>query len=111
MPELSKPYEIYEWVDGATEEWTVLSWELGQLEIVLRERAGTKLIDVLRIHVPPEEKEHEPYYWDLTSARLTAQLRGVLSTAGRGPMRISVTAIGAAPRTHFSVTRVPERPA
>lgn len=111
MPELIKPYEIYEWVDGITEEWTVLSWEVGQLTITLREREGTKLIDVLRIHVPPEEKEFEPYYWDLTSARLVAQLRGLLATAGRGPMRISITAIGVAPRNHFSVTRIPERPA
>jgi hypothetical protein len=109
VPGLPKPYEIYEWVDGKTETWTVLSWEVGDLEIVLRSREGTKEVTVLRIHVPPEEKTHEPYYWDLTSARLVAQLRGILPPSGVGRPRISVTAIGAAPRTHFSVTTIPAK--
>lgn len=109
--ELSRPYEIYEWVDGQTETWTILRWELGQLEIQLREREGTKMIDVLRIHVPPGEKEHEPYYWDLTSARLTSQLRGILDRMTALPVTLEITAIGRAPRTHFSVSSVPQRPA
>jgi hypothetical protein len=107
MAKLAKPYEIYEWEDGVTEEWTVEKWELGQLEIDLRTRTGTKDVDVLRIHVPEEEKEFYPYYWDLTSARLTGQLRGMLPPGGLGPFRIRITAIGAAPNTHFSITRIP----
>jgi hypothetical protein len=108
--ELDRPYEIYEWEDGKTERWTILRWELGQLEIQLRSREGTKDIDVLRIHVPPEDKEHEPYYWDLTSARLTRQLRGILDRTTALPVTLEITAIGRAPRTHFSVTPVPQRP-
>lgn len=110
MPVLAKPYEIYEWEDGKTEEWTILSWELGDLTIELREREGTKEIQVLRIHVPAEEKPEFPHYHDLTSARLVGQLQGILPRGGVGPMKLRITAIGAAPRTHFSVTPLPQRP-
>jgi hypothetical protein len=107
MPTLPKPYEIYEWKDGATEEWTVERWELGDLTIEPRDGRPSKDIQVLRILVPAEQKDHYPPYWDLTSARLVAQLKGILSPSGLGPTTVRVTAIGAAPRTHFSVTRIP----
>lgn len=107
MPTLPKPYEIYEWTDGATEEWTVIRWELGELTIEPRDGRPPKDIEVLRIHVGADQKAEYPLYWDLTSARLVGQLRGILSPSGLGPTRIRVTAIGAAPRTHFSVTRIP----
>lgn len=108
MGELPRPYEIYEWKDGQTEEFTIIRWEEGELEIHPRDGRPSKHITVLRAHVPPEEKEHEPYWWDLTSARLVHQLLGMLPPGGMGPMKVRITAIGSAPRTHFSVTRIPE---
>jgi len=110
MAVLEKPYEIYEWEDGKEEEWTILSWELGELTIQLRTREGTKDIEVLRIHVPPEDKPTFPHYHDLTSARLVKQLQGILPRGGMGPAKLRITAIGSAPRTHFSVTNLPKRP-
>ena len=107
MAELARPYEIYEWKDGETREFTVERWELGDLEIHPRDGRPPKNIQVLRIHVPTEEKPEFPHYWDLTSSRLTAQLRTILETRrGRG-QRVKVAAIGKAPRTHFSVTWLP----
>ena len=108
MGELARPYEIYEWKDGETKEFTVLRWEEGLLEIVPRDGRPPKEITVLRIHIPPAEKETYPPYWDLTSARLVHQLLGMLPPGGIGPLKVKVTAIGSAPRTHFSVTRIPE---
>lgn len=110
MAELEKPYEIYEWEDGRTEEWSVLDWEVGELTIQLRTREGTKDITVLRIHLDPEQKPEFPHYWDLTSARLVAQLKPILGARGLGPAHVSITAIGRAPRTHFSVTKLPTKP-
>ena len=108
MPELEKPYEIYEWSDGETREFTIERWELGQLEIHPRDGRPPKVIDVLRIHVPVEEKPEFPHYHDLTSSRLTAQLRSILDVHRGARRRVKITAIGRAPRTHFSVTWVPE---
>lgn len=108
MAVLSQPYEIYEWRDGETREFTIERWEVGELEIHPRDGRPPKMINVLRVHVPPEEKPEFPHYWDLTSSRLVAQLRGILRTHRAGRHRVKVTAIGSAPRTHFSVTSVPE---
>lgn len=109
MPELPRPYEIYEWSDNKTETWTVLSWEVGDLKIQPRDGREAKEIQVLRIHVPLGEKANEPRYWDLTSARLVAQLKSLLPPSGIGTPRVTITAIGAAPRTHFSVSLVPAK--
>ena len=108
MPELSKPYEIYEWGDGETREFTIMSWETGELVIQPRDGRPPKTIEVLRIHVPTEEKADFPSYWDLTSSRLVAQLSSILQAHRGARRRVKVTAIGTAPRTHFSVTWVPE---
>lgn len=108
MAELARPYEIYEWRDGKTEEWTILDWEEGELEIHPRDGRPPKMIIVLRIHVSPEEKAAFPHYWDLTSSRLVSQLLVVLKPPRAGPQKWKVTAIGSAPRTHFSVSPIPE---
>lgn len=110
MPELPKPYEIYEWSEGESREFTILKYERGELEIQPRDGRDPKMITVLRLHVPEGEKPEFPHYWDMTSARLTAQLLGMLPPPGGLPLRVSITAIGRAPRTHFSVSRIPERP-
>ncbi len=111
MVELAKPYEIYEWHDGETREFTILRWEEGVTTIVPRDGREPKQITFIRLHVPPEEKPEFPHYWDQTSTRLVAQLKAMLPRVIYGLFKIKVTAIGSAPRTHFSVTRLPERPA
>ena len=108
MAELERPYEIYEWSDGETKEFTIEKWEEGDLEIHPRDGRPPKMIKVLRIHVPVEEKPEFPHYWDLTSSRLFAQLRAILERRRLATTRVKVTAIGSAPRTHFSVTHIPE---
>jgi hypothetical protein len=110
VAELEGPYEIYEWEDGRTETWTVNTWEEGELEIELRTRPGTKVVPVVRLHLSEEEKPLAPHYWDMTSKRLCAQLRGILNPPGLAPTRISITAIGSGAQVHFSVTRIPRSP-
>lgn len=108
MTELGRPYEIYEWKEGESHEFTIHKWEEGELEIQPRDGRPPKNITVLRVHVPEEEKPEYPPYWDLTSARLVHQLLGMLPLDQVAPFKIRVTAIGRAPRTHFSVTRIPD---
>lgn len=110
MPELSQPYEIFEWTDGQVQEFTITAFEVGELEIHPRDGRPPKTIDVMRIHVPEEEKPEFPHYHDMTSRRLVAQLKAMLPPTLIGPFKVKITAIGAAPRTHFSVSRLPERP-
>lgn len=107
MPELAQPYEIYEWTDGETQDWTIQRYEEGDLEIHPRDGRAPKMIQVVRIHLDPEEKPSFPHYWDLTSSRLYVQLTRLLSELAILPVRVKITAIGRAPRTHYSVTYVP----
>jgi len=108
MAELARPYEIYEWADGETREFTIEKWEEGELEIHPRDGRPPKKIAVLRLHVPVEEKSTFPHYWDLTSSRLVAQLKAMLPYRPRGGTRVKVTALGRAPRTHYSVSIIPD---
>ncbi len=111
MVELAKPFEIYEWKDGETKEFTILRYEEGETTITPRDGREPKTIAVLRIHVPVEEKPEFRQYWDQTSSRLVAQLKAILPTVLIGPYKVTITAIGRAPLTHFSVSRLAERPA
>jgi hypothetical protein len=111
MAVLSKPHEIYEWRDGETKVFSILRSEEGELEIHPRDGRPAKLVNVIRIHVPPEEKNTYPPYWDLTSQRLVGQLKSILPAAIVSPFRVQISAIGRAPTTHYSVSRLPERPA
>jgi hypothetical protein len=110
MAKLSTPYEIYEWSDGETHEFTILSYDDGLLTIHPRDGREPKEVKVLRLHVPESEKESYPFYWDLTSQRLVGQLRAMLPPTLLGPLKVKITAIGKPPRTHFSVSFLPERP-
>ena len=108
MAVLDKPYEIYEWGDDETREFTIERWEMGDLEIHPRDGRPPKMISVLRLHVPTAEKTEYPSYWDLTSSRLVAQLKQILEAHRGARRRVKITAIGKPPRTHFSVTWLPE---
>jgi len=108
MPELTKPYEIYEWSDGETRLFTIERWEEGELEIHPRDGRPPKKISVLRLHVPMTEKTEFPHYWDLTSGRLVAQLKAALGVHRGARRRVKITAIGRAPRTHYSIAWLPE---
>lgn len=107
MKELDRPYEIYEWKPREERTFTVLSWEKGELEIQPKDRPA-KMIAVVRIHVPEEEKPTFPHYWDLTAARITAQLIPLLEGTTRFPTRVRIKADPyPAPKTHYEVGRLP----
>lgn len=109
MTALSQPHEIKEWKDGEAADFTIVKFERGDLEIHPRDGRPAKTVSVIRIHLPPEEKKDYPFYWDLTSARLTGQLDGLLPAVQVSPIRIRITAMGVPPTTHFTVSRLPEK--
>jgi len=107
MKELERPYEIYEWEPGEVRTFTILRWEKGELEILPKDRPP-KMITVVRVHVPEEEKPTFPHYWDLTASRITAQLIPLLEHTMGFPVKIRVKADRfPAPKTHYEVGRLP----
>jgi len=100
---LPGPFEILELDDGETLETKILRWDLGEVTIHPSYKPEGKDILALRIHVPEESKEYFPWYWDITSQTLVAQLIPYLRAPGFENKEYSITKHGVAPRARFSL--------
>lgn len=102
-PMLPGPFEILELGDGETLTTKILKWELGEVTIHPSYKPEGKQIVALRIHVPTEDKEYFPFYWDVTSQTLVAQLFPYLKSPGFETKTYAITKHGVAPRARFSL--------
>lgn len=100
---LSDPAELLEIEDGQTVELRVQRGEFDQLFIKPERNKNGEVVPALRLHVVPGSKQFDPQYWDITSKRLMAQLRPILSAPGVERKTIRVTAHGRKPDKHFTV--------
>jgi hypothetical protein len=100
-----EPFELLELPDKASVAFHVVRYELGEMEIHPRYPGApeAKKVQVLRVHVPPEDKPRFPHYWDVTSKRLIAQLTPVLDDIVAKKMLVRVTAAGVRPAKWYSV--------
>lgn len=104
MNTLEGPYEILELEDGETLTTKISNWSIGEVEIHPAYKPGGKFIKALRIHVPEADKEFFPFYWDVTSQTLLAQLTPYLEQPGYGQRTYAITKHGVAPKARFSLT-------
>ena len=74
MELLPGPYELLELEDGGALSTRISNWELGEVTIHPAYKPEGKQVTTLRIHVPQTDKEFFPFYWDVTSQTLIAQL-------------------------------------
>ena len=103
MEKLKGPYEILELGDGETLTTRITAWEEGEVEIHPAYKPEGKLVAALRMHVPKEDKEFFPYYWDVTSTTLVAQLKPWLEEPGFERRTYKITKHGVAPRARFTL--------
>ncbi len=106
MAELDKPLNPLELGDGEKVSFTVVRWELGETLIAPQHAPQGKRVQVLRLHVRPEDKAEFPPWWDITSTRLYAQLVPQLRILGLLTTRWVITAQGFPPKKYFRVERV-----
>lgn len=66
-------------------------------------RDSEKRIRALRVWVPKEIKLLFPYYWDITSQTLIAQLMPALEAPGWEAKKYKITKYGVAPKARFSL--------
>lgn len=95
--------EILELGDGGTYTLQPISWKLGKYKIFTTRRPDGKVIQVLRVWVPKEEKQVGPNYWDITSQTLIAQILPYLEVAGYGTRRFTITKHGMGPTARFTL--------
>lgn len=103
--ELARPYELLELRDGQSVEFGVVKVERGATTIYPAHEPEGKTVDVIRVHVPQSDKSHFPYYYDLTSARLVAQMGEELNRPDLPRLRFKITAQGIPPKLYYRVER------
>ena len=103
MAELPGPFEILELEDGQSITLKVTKYESGEMLIHPAYKPEGKWIKGLRVWVPEETKNYFPYYWDITSQTLIAQLEPLLAGPGGLARTYIVTKHGIGPRARFSV--------
>jgi len=103
MATLPGPFEILELEDEGTLKTRIQNWELGEVTIHPAYKPDGKQITALRIHVLEQDKDYFPYYWDVTSQTLIAQLVPYLEQPHYELKTYIITKHGVAPRARFSL--------
>lgn len=108
---IESPYELLELADGASLRIHVERWEEGTAPVTPRDGRPAKVVRALRLHVPRSEKALFPFYWDLTSQRLIAQLLPMLPGIRDGKRLLRITKRGTGPSAGFEVEVAGSTPA
>ena len=103
MDRLEGPFEILELGDKETLTTRIMRWQIGEVEIHPAYKPEGKWIKALRIHVPETDKQYFPWYWDVTSQTLLAQLVPYLERPGYELRTYKITKHGVAPRARFTL--------
>jgi len=103
VEELPGPYEILDMLSGQSIFIKPIRFEWGT--IVIRPRwpgaPAEKRVLALRLHVDPATKRFFPYYFDLTSRRLTSGLGPIIERVVREGKWLRITKWGTAPKAWF----------
>ena len=94
MSEIPGPYEILEVAPGDAVEFHVVRYRTGKMRIhpTWPGAPEERIVDGIRIWVPPEDKEWLPHYWDVTAGHLVASLKPLLPVLRREGKKVKITA-------------------
>lgn len=97
MAILEPPAELLDFKERPSETFSILRWQKGELEIRPRAAPAGKIVPVIRMWVPPEDKPVGAPYWDATAGNLIARLLPMLDELVASGRKIRVTPEGKAP--------------
>jgi hypothetical protein len=100
---LPAPMEILEVNDGESVTIHIIGWTKDQGIIRPAHAPAGKAIDILRVHVPPEDKLTFPRYWDVTGLGTIAQLEPLLAGGNFKDRAFKISAFGVGPKKRYSV--------
>ena len=100
---LPGPYEIFELTDGEQRTLTITNYVTGDVVIKPAWLPAGKTITALRVYVPKELKPLAPYYFDITSKTLIAQLLPFLQAGNYQGKKFTITKSGVAPKARFAL--------
>jgi hypothetical protein len=108
---LEPPFEFMGLLDGQEVSFQVLRWQLGEADIHETTTRRTKRIQVLRVHVPPEDKPIGALYWDITAGTTISRLRPFLDDPNLRDFRVTLVRRGVPPSARDEVRVTPPAPA
>lgn len=103
MGTLPGPYELLDLEDEETLTTKIESFDAGEVKIETKRKPEGKFVNTLRVHVPQHSKDYFPFYWDITSQTLIAQLMPFLEQPGYAQKTYTITKHGVAPRARFTL--------
>src|SRR5713101_10210204 len=104
---VSAPYDILELRPEGELVTRVVRLETGPVPITPRDGRSTKIVEGVRLYVPPEDKQTEPPYWDLTSQTLKPTLVSLLPLAVQHMRYLKLHKYGDGAGAQFSVELLP----
>ncbi len=104
---VSAPFDILELRDQGQLVTRVTAFEEGPMTITPRDGRGPKVVQGVRLHVPPEDKGTAPDYWDFTAQTPKPSLLRILPVAVSAKRWIRLTKYGSGADARFSVELLP----
>ena len=100
---LPEPMELLDLPDKGSLTLKVQSWEDGEATIKTGAVPEGKVVAITRLHTTKEYKPLYPFYYDVTSKTLRAQLAPQLPDIVKNQRTLVITKYGVAPQARFSV--------
>lgn len=100
---LTGPAELLDLMDGGSITTRILAYSFDHMTINVGPAKTPKIVNALRITVPPTDKTHFPFYWDITAQTLIAQLLPILEKGNYQARRFTITKHGNPPSARFSL--------
>jgi len=109
LPELTPPFEIYEFPACEKLIFHVVDYMLGKMTIAPRWPGAppAKVVAALRLYMHEEFKPYYPRYWDLTPARLVFGLLPLLQAGEHRENYIAIHRTVVGPRARFGIQLIP----
>jgi len=104
---LSGPFELFDLPDRGELVTRVTAFEDGTATIKPARAPQGVEVRMVRLHVPPEDKPHVPFYWDLTASRFLPTLVAALPAVVQGQRWVRIVKEGVAPRARFTLEVLP----
>ena len=107
MAEIPGPLDLLDLANGQSVTFRILKAERGETRIETRLEPQGKVVPVLRLHVPPEDKPMGAPDGGVTALTLQARLEPIMMELIASGRRLKVTKFGTPPAARHQVDFLP----
>ena len=103
LPWLDPPYNFLIQGPAPSIRFRVTRYEVGLSQRRIDEAPGSKVLETVRLHVPPEDNPDSRPYWDITSKRLRVALEVILPHLVASGDYLELIKLGSGPSGDWSI--------